>query len=161
MREEHITDILDGGRLAGLGGAELERVREHAGRCAACARAYAAARASSAMLAESAARPFEPPPFFQTRVLAALRERQAAEQSWSFARLWKTAGALVSSMAVTVAALAALTFLAPDSQQPSAPQEVASVYTADDLVFGLDGDEEMTDEQVLDSIYEPAEGAAQ
>jgi hypothetical protein len=159
MRDEHITDILDGGPVAGLGETELARVRAHAARCAACARAYEAARVSQLLLAERAAREFEPPPFFQTRVLAALRERQAAGQAWSLGRLWNAAGALVASMAVTVAALAALTFLAPEAQ-PGAGARMASasdVYSAEELLLAGGADEEMTDEQVLSSIYESAE----
>lgn len=162
MRDEHITDILDGGPVARLDETELARLRDHAGRCADCGRAYEAARLSSLLLSERAAREFEPPPFFQTRVLAAHRERQAAAQeAWSLGRLWQAAGALVASMAVTVAALAALTFLAPDAQQPSAgAREVASasdIYSPDELLLAGGADEELTDEQVLSSIYESAE----
>ena len=160
MRDEHITDILDRGPVTGLTEAELARVREHAGRCADCARAYEAARVSSLLLSERAAREFEPPPFFQTRVLAALRERQAAAQAWSLRRLWNAAGALVASMAVTVAALAALTFLAPEAQPVNGAQDVASasdVYSPDEMLLAGGADEEMTDEQVLSSIYESAE----
>ena len=160
MRDEHITDILDGGPVNGLGETELARVREHAARCAGCARAYEAARVSQLLLAERAGRAFEPPPFFQTRVLAALRERQAAAQAWSFRRLWNAAGALVASMAVTVAALAALTFLAPETQPGAGAQQMASaseVYSAEELLLAGGADEEMTDEQVLSSIYESAD----
>ena len=160
MRDEHITDILDGGPVAGLGAAELARVRDHAARCAGCARAYEAARVSQLLLAERAAREFEPPPFFQTRVLAALRERQAAaQQAWSLGRLWNAAGALAASMAVTVAALAALTFLAPETQPAAGTQMAAAadIYSEDVALVAAGADEEMTDEQVLASIYEPAE----
>lgn len=164
MRDEHITDILDKAPLSGLGEAELERVREHASRCAGCGRAYEAARVSSLLLAGRAAQEFEPPPFFQTRVLAALRERQAsAAQTWSLGRLWHAAGALVASMAVTVAALAALTFLAPETQSVTGTQELASAsdfYAADELLLAGGADEEMTDDQVFSSIYESAEDSS-
>lgn len=164
MRDEHITDILDNAPLSGLDEAALARVREHAPRCAECGRAYEAARLSSLLLIERAAHEFEPPPFFQTRVLAALRERQsAAAQTWSFGRLWHAAGALVASMAVTVAALAALTFLAPETQSVAGPQELAAasdIYAADELLLAGGADEEMTDEQVFSSIYESAEDSS-
>lgn len=163
MRDEHITDILDRGPVTGLDETELARVRDHAGRCAECAGAYEAARISSLLLSERAAGGFEPPPFFQTRVLAALRERQAAAQAWSLRRLWNAAGALVASMAVTVAALAALTFLAPESQPADGTQQVASasdIYSSDELLLAAGADEEMTDEQVLSSIYETADDSA-
>lgn len=158
MRDEHITDILDGGPLARLGADELARVRAHAGRCAGCLRAYEAASAAAAMLGEHAAHTFEPPPFFQTKVMAALRERQAAAQGWSLRRLWDAAGALVATMAVTVAALGALTFVAPGAAD--APREVASADAVEEHLFDQGPDEDLTDEQLLSTIYEAEADAA-
>ncbi|HEY9283487.1 MAG TPA: hypothetical protein VIP46_08540, partial [Pyrinomonadaceae bacterium] len=70
MRDGHIIEILERGPFASLTDAELSEARAHADACAGCRRAYNAARVSSLMLRERAAREFEPPPFFQTRVLA-------------------------------------------------------------------------------------------
>jgi hypothetical protein len=106
-----------------------------------------------------AAQTFEPSPFFQTRVLAALRERRAAEEErWTLARLWKSAGLLVSSLAATTAALAVFTFVAPS--ETSAAQEVAGTYTAESVIFGEGGEEQMTYDQVLTSLYGAEEEAA-
>ena len=160
MRDEHIKKLLDEAPLASLGEGELAAVRAHADSCAECRRAFEAARASSVMLRARAAESFEPSPFFQTRVLAALRERRAAEEGWTLARLWKSAGLLVSSMAATVAALAVFTFVAPE-QAPA--QEVAGLgaYSAETLILdGGAGDDEMTYEQVLTSLYESDEDGA-
>jgi anti-sigma-K factor RskA len=150
--------LLDGAGLAGLGEEELAAVRAHAEGCAECARAYAAARLSVSLLEARAAEASEPSPFFQTRVLAALRERQAAGEAWSFGRLWKAAGILVSSMAATVAVLAALTFVAPQQ----ATTEVASAadnYTAEDVIFDQATARQVSDEQVLTTIYGADDGA--
>ena len=154
MRDEHIKKLLDEAPLASLGAAELAAVRAHTDSCAECRRAFEAARASSLMLKARAAESFEPSPFFQTRVLAALRERRAAEEGWTLARLWKTAGLLVSSMAATVAALAVFTFVAPE-QAPAQEIAAGGTYSAETLIFdeGAD-DEQMTYEQVLSSLYE-------
>ena len=155
MRDEHIKKLLDGAPLARLGETELAAVRAHAAVCAECRRAFEAARASASMLKARAAEGFEPSPFFQTRVLAALRERRAAEEGWTLARLWRSAGLLVSSMAATVAALAVFTFVAPE-QSPA--QELASggTYSAEALIFdeGATADEPMSYEQVFSSLYE-------
>src|SRR5215207_9767752 len=114
MRDEHIKRLLEEAPLASLGQAELAAVRAHVATCAECGRAFEAAQVSSLMLKARTQEAFEPSPFFQTRVLAALRERRAAEEErWTFARLWKSAGLLVSSMAATTAALAVFTFAAP------------------------------------------------
>src|SRR5215217_3770226 len=134
MRDEHIKRLLDEAPLSSLGRAELAAVRAHAETCEECGRAFEAARASSLMLKARAEETFEPSPFFQTRVLAALRERRAAEEErWTLTRLWKSAGLLVSSMAATTAALAVFTFVAPS--ETTAAQEVAGTYTAESVIF--------------------------
>src|SRR5437763_9393026 len=128
MRDEHIKATLHGAPLDTLGEDELAAVRPHAAQCKECARALEAARVPLLLLKERAVAGVEPSPFFQTRVLAALRERQSGVESWSLSRLWRTAGVLFSTMAATVAALAALTFVVP---QPSATQqEVAAAVRA-------------------------------
>lgn len=161
MKEEHIKDLLDREGLAGLGERELAAVRSHAEVCGECARAYEAARVAAALFEARGSEAFEPSPFFQTRVLAALRERQrAGVEAWSFGRLWKAAGLLVSSMAASVAVLAALTFVAP---QEATQTQVASAdtYTAEDVILdqGAPSATQVSDEQVLATIYGADEGA--
>jgi hypothetical protein len=159
MRDEHIKRLLDEAPLSSLGRAELAALRAHAETCEECGRAFEAAQASSLMLKARAGEAFEPSPFFQTRVLAALRERRAAEEErWTLARLWKSAGLLVSSMAATTAALAVFTFVAPSEQ--AVAQEVAGTYTAESVIFDEGAEGQMTYEQVLASLYGAEEEAA-
>jgi predicted anti-sigma-YlaC factor YlaD len=160
MRDEHIIGILDGAPLRSLSEGELARVRAHAAGCDACRRAFEAAGAASALLRERAAETFEPSPFFQTRVLAALRERRAEEAMPALRRLWRSAGALVSSMAATVALLAVFSFVAPQfGLAPAADEELATVsaeaYPAEAALFVTDeaGEEEMDYEQVFRAVY--------
>ena len=161
MRDEHIKRTLDETPLSSLGKAELESVRAHAEGCADCRSAFEAAQVSSLMLKARAAEAFEPSPFFQTRVLAQLRERRAAEEGWTLARLWKSAGLLVSSMAATVAALAVFTFVAP---QETTAQDLAAggPYTVESVILGESdaADEQMTDGQVFTTLYESEEESA-
>jgi hypothetical protein len=161
MRDEHIKRMLDEAPLSSLSEGELERARTHAEACAECGRAFEAAQSASLMLKARASETFEPSPFFQTRVLAQLRERRAAEEGWTLARLWKSAGLLVSSMAATVAALAVLTFAAP---QEAPAQEIASSgpYTAESVILDESdtADEQMTDGQVYTTLYESDDEAA-
>jgi hypothetical protein len=155
MRDEHVRHILEGAPFAKLSEGELETVRAHAARCEECARAFEAARVSSLLLTERAEQVSEPSPFFQTRVLAALRERRAAEEAApAWRRLWRAAGALVTSMAAVVLLLAGLTFVAPET-----PQQVASAadpYAPDAVLLGRGGAaEEGADfDQVLSTIYD-------
>ena len=162
MRDEHIKRMLDEAPLSSLSEGEIEAVRAHTEVCAECLRAFEAAQVSSSMMKARVAEVFEPSPFFQTRVLAQLRERRAAEEGWTLARLWKSAGLLVSSMAATVAALAVFTFVAP--QQEVNAQELASggPYTAESVLLDESDatDEQMTDGQVYTTLYESDEEAA-
>lgn len=154
MRDEHIKKLLDEAPLSSLGKAELAALRAHADACADCRRAFGAAQASALMLKARAAETFEPSPFFQTRVLAALRERRAAEEErWSLARLWKSAGLLVSSMAATTAALAVFTFVAPAEQTNATEIASGETYSAESVIFDEGADEQMTYDQVLTSLY--------
>ena len=162
MKDSHIVDILERAPLASLNENELDQVREHAQTCAACNRAYQAARLSAFLIKESVAETIEPSPFFQTRVLAALREQQANNSVPALWRLWKSAGAIVSSLAVTTAALAAFSFFAPGSGTGTIQETTAALspYSAEAVVFNQDqSDDQMTDEQVLSAIYaDPDEG---
>lgn len=155
-KDTHIIDILDNSPLALLAEDELLTVRSHAERCLPCRRAYEAAQLSTLLIKERAGETLEPSPFFQTRVLAALREQQANNNVPVFSRLWKSAGALVSSLALTTAALAALSFLSPGAG-PATSQEVTTALipdSAETVMLNQDqSDDQLTDEQVLSAIY--------
>jgi hypothetical protein len=160
MKKTHIIDILDNSPLASLTESELLTVRSHAESCPPCRHAYETAQLSTLLIkervAETIAAIIEPGPFFQTRVLAALREQQESNNVTVLSRLWKSAGALVSSMAVTTAALAALSFLAPGAGSSTSQETTAALtpYSAEAVVLNQDqSDDQLTDEQVLSAIY--------
>jgi hypothetical protein len=152
MNEKHITELLDNTALANLSANELEEIRAHAAVCDDCARGFAAAQVSAVVIKERVQTVIEPSPFFQTRVMAALREQQAAESVPAFSRLWKSARALVSSMALTTAVLGALSFMV-SAPATTASDQTASAYSAESVILGQDGDEQLTYEQVLNAIY--------
>ena len=154
MKEKHVIDILENSPLASLSESELNAIRAHAESCSACRRAYEAARISTLLIKERTTETMEPSPFFQTRVLAALREQQNNVPVLS--RLWKSAGALVSLMAVTTAVLAALSFLAPGAGTGTSQETTAALspYSTEAVVFNQDqSDDQITDEQILSAIY--------
>ena len=150
MNDKHIIEILDNVPLASLSESEMTRISTHSQVCVACRNAFEAAKLSTLAIKERAQLTIEPPAFFQTRVLAALRERQATESVPAFGRLWKAAGALVSSMAVTTAALAVLSFVVPSSVTTGADD---TAYSAESIILDQGSDEPMTYEQVLSTIY--------
>lgn len=150
MKEEHIIDMLEQAPLARLSESELNTIRAHTSVCQACSKAYEAAQWSTLLVKERAAETFEPSPFFQTRVMATWRERQAVG---SPLKMWKAAKALISAMAATVAALAVLTFVVPDAstEQPLA----ANGYSAEEVIMGQENSspEQLSYEQVLATLY--------
>lgn len=151
MKDEHVIDVLDNAPLASLGAEQLQAVKAHCERCVDCGNAYRAAVVSSAAIRQRVQATIEPSPFFQTRVMAALRERQAAENVPVLSRLWKSAGALVSSMAVTTAALAALSFMVPAPVNTTSDQPLAA-YSAESVLLDQVS-EDLSYEQVLSAIY--------
>lgn len=154
MKQNHIIELIERGPLSSLTENELRAISTHTEICPACQQAYDAARISTLLIKERAAETMEPSPFFQTRVLAALREQQANNKVPAFRRLWKTAGALVSSMALTTAALAVLSFVVPGAGTVTTQSSTAesSPYSAEAVVFNQEN-EELTDEQLLSVIY--------
>ena len=152
MNDKHITELLDNTALASLSQVELEEIRAHARECEPCRTAFAAAQLSAVMIKQRAQAVIEPSPFFQTRVMAAWREQQATENMPALWRLWKSARALVSSMALATVALGALSFMisAPTTNTLDA---TASAYSAESVILGQDSEDQLTYEQVLNAIY--------
>ena len=151
MNEKHIIDVLDDAALASFSESELNDMRAHALECEPCSEAFAAAQLSALVMRERAQAVIEPSPFFQTRVLAALREQQAAESVPALLRLWRSSRALVSSMALGTVALAVLSFTI-SAPATTALEQTASALTAESVILGQDADE-LTYEQVLNAIY--------
>ena len=151
MKDKHIIDVLDNTSIASLSESQLSEVQAHARECVSCREAYEAARLTGTVLQSRAQTKIEPSPFFQTRVMAAWREQQSVESVPAMLRLWRSTRALVSSMAVTTAALAALTFMLPAPTTPSTDQ-TASMLSAESVILG--SDDQVSYEQVLSTIYE-------
>ena len=150
MNDKHITEILDNASIANLSEFELNEVRTHVKDCTSCRDAYEAARLSAVIIKSRTQVTIEPSPFFQTRVMAALREQQAVDSVPAMFRLWKSARALVSSMAVTTAALAALSFVLPGPAV--AEDQTVSAYSVESVIMDQ-GSDELSYEQVLSTIY--------
>ena len=158
MKDKHITEILDNASIAALSESQLNEVRAHVLECMSCRDAYEAARLSAVVIKSRAQMTIEPSPFFQTRVMAALREQQAVESVPAMLRLWRSAKALVSTMAVTTAALAMVSFMQPSQTTPASDQ-TASAYSEYSVIMDQDADDQMSYEQVLSTIYDDDDDA--
>jgi len=159
MKDKHIIEILDSASIAHLSAGELSEVQAHVRDCVSCRNAYEAAQLAELVLQNRAQVTIEPSPFFQTRVMAALREQNAVESVPAMFRLWNSAKALVSSMAVTTAVLAAFSFLSPATPVTSTTEQTASIYSAESVVLGHNNDDALSYEQVLSAIYDEEDEA--
>jgi anti-sigma-K factor RskA len=162
MKEKHIIGLLENTSFGSISAADLKLIEVHAAECDSCARAFTAARVAAAMLRERTAESFEPSAFFQTRVMAHLRERQATAEKWSWIRVWRAAGALASSMVAVVVALAVLTFVVPESLTTAELLETTSArnsYSAEEVILNPNefADEQVSDGFVLTTLYDAAE----
>jgi len=158
MKDKHIINLLESAPLAELSENDLSEVRAHAGECAGCHQAFEAAQIASLLLKERAAETFEPSPFFQTRVMAMLRERQTANDQWAWSRMWRAGGALASSMAATVAALAVLTFVIPSQTTVTPESSALSSYSAEEVILNRgESDDQVSDGQILSTLYDADE----
>jgi anti-sigma-K factor RskA len=165
MSRNHIIGLIEGSPLATLSESELEMVRTHTNKCAECRQAFKAARISMLLLKNGAPETFEPSPFFHTRVLARLRERQVSGDLWSWSKVWRAAGALASSMVATVAALAALTFIIPAGPGSSASPDMTTAlntYSAEEVLLDQSEavNDQVSEDQILNTLYGSDDEAA-
>jgi hypothetical protein len=158
MKDKHIINLLESAPLAELSNSDLSEIRAHANECAGCHQAFEATQIAVLLLKERASETFEPSPFFHTRVMGTLRERQTTNV-WAWSRMWRAAGALASSMAVTVAALAVLTFVIPGQNNAVTSETTAlSAYSAEEVILNHgEYDDQVSDGQVLTTLYEAEE----
>ena len=159
MNNNHIIELLENRSLTSFNDSDRATIAAHVADCAPCKHAYALAQLSTSLLQERASAVVEPSPFFHTRVLAALRERQ--NEVPAYKRLWQSAGALVSTMTATVALLAVFTFVMP-SQTSTAQASVSNGYSAEEVILNQNDlqDEQASDAQVLTTLYAAEESGA-
>ncbi|MEK6279782.1 MAG: hypothetical protein AABN95_05460 [Acidobacteriota bacterium] len=155
MKDNHIINLLESVPFAGLSENDHREIRAHTASCVDCGLAYEVAVVSSSLLREGAGEVFEPSPFFQTRVMAALREQQSEPRG--LARLWRSAGALVSSMTATVALLAVLSFMIPATQS-TAEAYAFNAYAEDVILDQTEvAQDQVSDAEVLSTLYQSDE----
>ena|SRR5437773_412570 len=163
MKDKHIIDLLEATPLSGLSEIDWSMIEKHSNECAQCRQAFEAASLSAILLKEHAKQSLAPPPFFETRVLAMVRERQTGNDAWAFGRMWRAAGALVSSMAATVALLAVLSFALPGGQNSNSNViSTANSYSAENVMLNETdaSDDQISDAQVLTTLYDSDEEVA-
>ena len=157
MNDRHILYLLEENSLRHLSDAQRLAIEVHTVECKDCRKAYRAARLAAELLLSRASETLEPSPFFQTRVMAALRETQS-EKSWSFGALWQTTRALIASMVAVVVLLVALNFLSDTASATYESSAADNLYSAEQVIFDDSNADRITDGEVLTTLYESGTG---
>ena len=151
MKNEHILDILDEKAFSEFSQAEKEVIKSHTIKCSACLHAYESAKITSILLKTNNTESFEPPPFFQARIMANLREKQSKiSPLFAFARMWKASGTLVALMITTVLALIVLTVFAPSYQASPIDTDTANVVILGEKLTNR----EPSNDQIFQLVYD-------
>lgn len=157
MNDKHITYILDELSPEGLSEIQNAEVQAHVTHCESCLRSFEAWRVSSVLLKARVAETFEPSPFFQTKMMAALREKQAKSVA-AFWNWWQASTPVLSAMVVVIVALVVLTLFAPNAPINAQDQAAAfGNFSAETIILNEDLNAEITAGQTLQIIYEPQE----
>ena len=155
MPDSHIISVLEGKPFETLTSDDIARAEAHIAICVECNSAYDAARIAASLMQARASETVDVGPFFKTRVMAAIRERRLSPEEPAFVRMWKAAGAMVSTFAVLLVVLAGMTIFSegPDSQGGLASQ---NLYSAEYVVLQRDDpvESELADDQVVSTIYD-------
>ena len=90
--------------------------------------------------------------------MAAIRESRLSTEEAPLVRMWRAAGALVSTMAILVVMLAGMTIFSenPDSQTDLTIASSQNLYSPEYVVLerGNLGDDELANDQVVSTIYD-------
>ncbi len=154
MKNRHITKIIDQNNFANLSAKDLVIINAHVAVCRDCEQAVQAARLSSILIrAHSSENAPVQSPFFQSKVLNALREKQNSIKAiGTFRRWWQASALMVGIMLMMVAGLAAITLRASLSNNFETPQAGISnfnLYSTDTVIFNQKLAPELTTEQVF------------
>lgn len=157
MSDKHILHLLDERPLTSLSATELDIIAAHTANCDPCSAAFEAAQIAFAMLQERAASVVAPPPFFQTRVMVAIREQNQGADTFGILKMWQAAKLLLTTMAAVVVLLTTLTIYT-ESRSPSTLPDSTLTLTTDPTDFVLYGrddidEQEFTNSQVISDIY--------
>ena len=162
MPDTHITRTLEEKPFDSLSRDDIARAESHIAICDDCKSAYDAARIAAHLIQARTAQTVDVGPFFKTRVMAAIRESRLSPEEPPLVRMWRAAGALVSSIAVLLVILTGMTIFneGPDSQIELRSQ---NLYSPEYVVLerGDPDDDELANDQVISTIYDLEDGDGQ
>lgn len=155
MKNEHVLDLLDTSALRNIASGDLQAIKLHVAECAGCKHAFDAAVVSAALLEAriSESESAEPSPFFNVKVMNAIRAKANVRQPIAaFQKWWQASFSMVSIMLIAVFGLATLAMLVP-AQDNEAFTSATGMYTPDTVIMDQVTSREFTNEQALQEIY--------
>ena len=158
MKSKHITEILNENRFADLNETDLAAVNFHIKDCPSCEKSFRAAKFSSSLLKTRASLESPAPtPFFQAKVLNALRAKQNLQKPIeAFRRWWQASAAMVGFMVVTALCLVGASLIAPSASSEEAQTGTNfNLYSTDSVILNQKSPRDLTNEQVFQVIYNP------
>lgn len=164
MPDSHIVRTLEEKPFDSLNGGDIARIESHIALCSECKSAYDASRVAASLIQARAAQTVNVGPFFNVRVMAAIRASRLSPEEAPLVRMWRAAGALVSGIAVLLAILVGMTvFKSPDSQVEFTIAASQNLYSPEYVVLerGDPDDEELETDQVVSTIYDLEDGDGQ
>jgi len=166
MADNHIIKMLDEKPFGSLGDGDIASAESHIAMCQQCKSAYDAARVAASLIQARTSETVDASPFFKTRVMASIRERQLTPEEPALVRMWRAAGVLISTLALLLVTLTGMTIFSqsPDSQSQT-PVVAASqnLYSPEYVVLerGDLDDDELANDQVIGTVYDVEDGDGQ
>ena len=159
MRDMHIIKLLEEKPFYSLSGGDIASAESHIASCGECKSAYDAARVAASLIQTRASETIDVGPFFKTRVMATLRERRLSSEEPALVRMWRAAGALVSTMTALLVILAGMTIFSQrsDSQMQGPSVAVSQNLFSPEYVVLERGDlvdDELANDQVVATMYD-------
>lgn len=165
MSDTHIIRTLEEMPFNSLSGDDIASIESHIAICDDCKSAYEAARVAASLVQARAAETVEVGPFFQTRVLAVIREGHLSPEEAPLVRMWRAAGAPVSAIAVVLLILVGMTIFSnnPESQTELTMAASQNLYSPEYVMLERSDsdDDELANDQVVSTIYDLEDGDGQ
>jgi hypothetical protein len=166
MPDNHIIRMLDEKPFSSLGDGEIVSAESHIAMCQQCKSAYDAARVAASLIQARTSEIVDASPFFKTRVMAAIRERQLIPEEPALVRMWRAAGALISTLALVLVTLTGMTIFSQSTDSQSQMPVVAAsqnLYSPEYVVLerGDLDDDELVNDQVIGTVYDVEDGDGQ
>ena len=156
MRDNHIIKMLEEKTVSRLSEGDINQIEAHVAVCPVCQRAYDAARLAHSLIRARASQATEVSPFFETRVMAAIREKRLQPELPAIVNWWRAARAILSAMAAMIVVLIGLTvFSYGPEQQTQSPEMISQNTLSPEYILSEDeeSDDDMPYDQVLATMY--------